>query len=74
MFKLNSIKTKMFAITILILIIPLYTLGTISYYKSQSSLNDLGSTNLKNSVEITIEMIESLNDEVEKGTITLEEA
>lgn len=74
MFKLNSIKTKMFAITILILIIPLYTLGTISYYKSQSSLNDLGSTNLKNSVEMTIEMIESLNDEVEKGTITLEEA
>ena len=74
MFKLNSIKTKMFAITILILIIPLYTLGTISYYKSQSSLNDLGSTNLKNSVEMTIEMIESLNEEVEKGTITLEEA
>lgn len=74
MFKLNSIKTKMFAITILILIIPLYTLGTISYYKSQSSLNDLGSTNLKNSVEMKIEMIESLNDEVEKGTITLEEA
>lgn len=74
MYKLNSIKTKLIAITILILIIPLLVLGMISYYKSQSSLDDLGATNLKNSVEMTIEMIESLNEEVDKGTITLEEA
>ncbi len=45
-----------------------------SYSKSESNLNDLGKTNLKNSVEMTISMIEVLNEEVQKGNMTLSEA
>ena len=45
-----------------------------SYQKSATSLNDLGKTNLKNSVEMTIGLIEALNKEVENGNISLEEA
>lgn len=70
----SSIKAKLIGISVLILTIPLFVSGAFSYYQSSSSLEDLGKTNLKNSVEYTIEMINALNDEVEKGYITLEEA
>ncbi|MCJ8007891.1 methyl-accepting chemotaxis protein [Lederbergia wuyishanensis] len=71
---LSSIKSKLITISFLILTIPLIITGTLAYYKSASSLDDLGSTNLKNSVEMTISMVEALNKEVEKGNISLEEA
>lgn len=73
-FKLNSIKSKLIIISVLILIIPLAILGAFSYTKSANSLDELGETNLKNSVEMTIEMIDALNDEVENGDLSLEEA
>lgn len=73
-FKLNTIKSKLVIVSILLLTIPLIVLGIFGYNKSKGSLDDLGSTNLKNSVEMTIEMIHALNTEVEKGKITLEEA
>lgn len=70
----SSIKLKFITISTLLLIIPLIILGTFSYQKSASSLDDLGKTNLKNSVEMTIELINILNKDVEEGKISLEEA
>lgn len=73
-FKLRSIKAKLIIVSMLILTVPLILLGILSYQKSVSSLDELGATNLKNSVEMTIELIEALNAEVEKGNLPLEEA
>lgn len=73
-FQINSIRTKLIIISILLLTVPLLVLGFISYKKSENSLNNLGQDKLRNSVEMTIEMIEALNEEVEKGTISLDEA
>ncbi|HJV18222.1 MAG TPA: methyl-accepting chemotaxis protein, partial [Bacillales bacterium] len=42
--------------------------------KSAVSLNDLGKTNLKNSVKITLEMIDELNENVEDGKMSLKDA
>lgn len=70
----SSIKVKLIIITSLLVIIPMSVLGFFSYKKSAESLNDLGATNLKNSVEMTIRMIESLHEEVENGSLTLEQA
>ena len=72
--KLNSIKAKLIIASILLLTIPLIVLGVFSYQKSTSSLDELGAMNLKNSVVMTIEMIEALNSEVEKGNLSLEDA
>lgn len=75
LFKFSStIRMKLVTVSVLLLTIPLIILGIFSYQKSGSSLDELGATNLENSVAMTIEMIESLNEEVEKGTIPLEEA
>ena len=72
--KINSIKTKLFIVSILFLTIPLIVLGIFSYQKSESSLNELGASNLKTSVKMTIEMIDALDEEVKKGNISLEDA
>src|SRR5690625_1184630 len=71
---LHSIKTKLITVSILLLVIPLLIMGYFGYENSKSNLDELGASNLKNSVELTIEMIEALNDEVQKGTLSLEDA
>lgn len=70
----HSIKSKLIAISILLLAIPMLILGMLSYQKSADSLDDLGKTNLKNSVEMTIGLIDIVNKEVEDGSLSLEEA
>nr|WP_239587880.1 cache domain-containing protein [Gracilibacillus alcaliphilus] len=64
----------MIIVSILLLTVPIIVLGFFSYQKSSSSLSELGETNLKNSVVMTIGLIESLNEAVEQGDMTLEEA
>ncbi|WP_062350625.1 methyl-accepting chemotaxis protein [Bacillus kwashiorkori] len=71
---LRSIKSKLIFISSLILFIPLLTLGVISYITSSTSLDNLGSTNLKNSVKMTIEMIKILDNDVKTGDLSIEQA
>ncbi|WP_233879334.1 methyl-accepting chemotaxis protein [Virgibacillus halodenitrificans] len=73
-FNFHSLKPKLVIVSILLLVIPMTILGFVSYSKSKESLNELGITNLKNSVEMTLGTIHSLNEEVERGDLSLEEA
>lgn len=70
----SSLKAKLFIISTILLVGPLLCLSIFSYLKSEATLNELGKTNLQNSVSMTIEMIDVLNSEVEKGNISLEDA
>ncbi|PIJ97190.1 methyl-accepting chemotaxis protein [Lysinibacillus sphaericus] len=70
----RSIKAKLIAFSLLLLMIPLIILGYLSYQQSKSNLESVGKENLRNSVEMTIAMIEQFNQEVEAGNLTLEEA
>ena len=69
-----NMKKKLVTISSALLIIPLIILSFISYSKSEEGLNELGKTNLKNSVEMTIEMIATLDQYVNEGEISLEAA
>lgn len=69
-----SIKTKLVMVSLSILIIPMIVIGLINYQNSSSSLDEIGKTNLKNSVRMTIELIHILNKDVEQGDLTLKEA
>ncbi|MGM8215631.1 methyl-accepting chemotaxis protein [Bacillaceae bacterium W0354] len=73
-FNLKTIKSKLIIVSILLFMIPLIVLGVFSYHKTKTTLDEYGVTRLTNSVELTIKMIEALNEEVEKGNISLEEA
>ncbi|WP_025115084.1 methyl-accepting chemotaxis protein [Lysinibacillus fusiformis] len=70
----RSIKGKLIAFSLLLLMIPLITLGYLSYQQSKSNLESVGKENLRNSVEMTIAMIEQFNQEVEAGNLSLAEA
>ncbi|KAB0442566.1 methyl-accepting chemotaxis protein [Lysinibacillus fusiformis] len=70
----RSIKAKLISFSLLLLMIPLITLGYLSYQQSKSNLESVGKENLRNSVEMTIAMIEQFNQEVEAGNLSLDEA
>lgn len=70
----SSIKKKLIIISLILLIIPSFILNFTSFSKSEKSLNELGRTNIKNSVEHTIMLMEVLDEQVKEGYITLEEA
>jgi len=70
----KSIKTKLVVLSLIILSVPLLTLGVFSYTNSSKSLENLGKTNVKNSVKLTIELIEEMQEQVELGIIPLQTA
>lgn len=71
---LNSIRTKLLLFSLLLLIIPSAVIGFTSYNKTVDELDAAGQAQLKNNVQLVLEMIDLLNSEVEQGTMTLEEA
>ncbi|HLS20088.1 MAG TPA: methyl-accepting chemotaxis protein [Bacillota bacterium] len=73
-FNLQSIRTRLVITSILLLTVPIIVLGFLSYQEAKSSLDSHGAKRLETSVELTIALIESLNEEVEKGNLTLAEA
>lgn len=73
-FRLKSIRSKLLLISILLLTVPLIILGIFSFNISRAALDEQGEKRLETGVELTIEMIAVLNEEVEKGTLSLEEA
>lgn len=72
--KMKTIKSKLITIALLLLIIPLLVLSIVNFQQSKKSLEELGNTNLKNSVEMAVEMAESLQEEVENGNLSRLEA
>ncbi|MBY0121240.1 methyl-accepting chemotaxis protein [Bacillus sp. S/N-304-OC-R1] len=69
-----TLRTKLVAITSVLLALPILTIGIISYITAKDSLDDLGATGLKNDVKMALQMIDILNKEVERGSISLEDA
>lgn len=69
-----KIKSKLVFICSFLLIVPLIIVSCINYYETRDHLNELGKTNLSNSVEMTLEMMNGLAQSVDKGEISLEEA
>lgn len=71
---MKSIKFKLISISLLLLAIPSLIISLVSYENSKDSLEASGKMILKNSVESAIQLINELNEEVEHGELTLEEA
>jgi len=71
---MKSIKQKIISISLILFALPSFIIGYVGYSQSKEHLTNSGEITLKNSVEMTIRMIDSLNKEVEKGRMTLEEA
>ncbi|WP_422659419.1 methyl-accepting chemotaxis protein [Paenibacillus sp. EC2-1] len=71
---LYSLKMKMLSTMMLLLIIPVLTLGFISYRTAANETNALIRSELMNNVHLASEIMTTLNKNVTKGSLTLEEA
>ncbi|MBD7985503.1 methyl-accepting chemotaxis protein [Sporosarcina sp. Sa2YVA2] len=69
-----NIRMKLMIFTALLLIIPSLLIGVIGYATAKENLNEIGSTSLRNNVKMAVQLIDSMNGEVERGNLTLEEA
>ena len=70
---LRTIKGKLLIFSFLIFMVPSLIISIVSYMQAKNGLDELGETVIKNSVETSLQLIESVNKEVQSGTITLEE-
>lgn len=69
-----NIKKKLILVTGLLLLIPVLTLGIISYEVAKKELQESGKVLLKNSVEMTLQVIDGKQKLVDAGKVTLDEA
>ncbi|KRE97926.1 hypothetical protein ASG89_28900 [Paenibacillus sp. Soil766] len=72
-FQMN-IQMKIVTTSLLLLLIPILILGSISYYVSSNVTNSLIEKDLRNAVQMSIQLIKSFDDSVKSGNITKEEA
>lgn len=70
----TTIRLKLILVTGLLLILPVLALGGISYSVAKGELEGGGKTLLKNSVEMTLQVIATNQSLVDQGKLTLEEA
>ncbi|MFK2825383.1 methyl-accepting chemotaxis protein [Bacillus sp. B190/17] len=70
----NSIRTKLLVISVALLLIPSLVIGITAFFSSKNNLNEVGETTLKNGVQMALQIIDSLNQQVENGSLTMEEA
>jgi len=69
-----NIRKKLILVTGLLLIIPVISLGIISYMVAKGALEESGKILLKNSVEMTLQVIDANQKLVDEGKLTLDEA
>lgn len=73
-FHLSSIATKLMLLIIVIIVVTGGIIGSTSYFMAKSQLLDAGERDLKSVVEGAYASLELLNEEVENGDVSLEEA
>lgn len=69
-----SVRNKLMALAAIVIILPLIVVGTVSYFVAQSELDTIGQLGLQNGTYAILDLIEELDDQVQNGTLTIEEA
>ncbi|WP_017470536.1 methyl-accepting chemotaxis protein [Amphibacillus jilinensis] len=70
----HSISTKLMLLVTVIILITGALIGTTSYFIARSQLLEAGERDLKSIVDGSLASLELLNENVESGTLSLEEA
>ncbi len=69
----QSISIKMLVLLTIIIVISVSTIGLTSYFIAKEQLNKAGKQELYHIVNSTLATLESINNQVENGSLTLEE-
>ena len=71
---IQSIRGKLTILCLALLLLPSAVMAIVSYTQAKNSLNTLGETVLKNSVETSMQVLEVVKRDFYAGNLTLEEA
>lgn len=72
--QIASLRAKLTILCLGILLVPILLIGITTYGSTKKELDQAGQTALKNNVKMVIGMINLMNERVEAGQLTLEEA
>ncbi|TPG69321.1 HAMP domain-containing protein [Brevibacillus laterosporus] len=72
--QIASLRAKLTILCLGILLVPTLLIGITTYGSTKKELDQAGQTALKNNVKMVIGMINLMNERVEAGELTLEEA
>ena len=70
----NTLKKKLVAMILFLLILPMVIVGATAKFTAEEQLNEAGKKQMVQSTKMVIGMISLLNEEVEAGHLTLAEA
>ncbi|PRO66553.1 methyl-accepting chemotaxis protein [Alkalicoccus urumqiensis] len=69
-----GIRTKLLIISAVLLIVPSIIIGATAYSTAKEGLNEQGETTIENAVAQAVQLIDAMNEQVENGTLELDEA
>ncbi|WCN38556.1 methyl-accepting chemotaxis protein [Aneurinibacillus uraniidurans] len=72
--RFQSLRTKVIILCLFILLIPTIFIGISTYQSTKNKLDEAGKLQLKQNVKLVIGMINLMNEQVEVGHLTKEEA
>lgn len=72
--RFQSLRTKVIILCLFILLIPTIFIGVSTYQSTKNKLDEAGKLQLKQNVKLVIGMINLMNEQVEAGHLTKEEA
>lgn len=69
-----SVRNKLILLATVVILLPLIILGTVNYSVSKTELDEVGRLGLQNGAYAILDLIEILDDQVQSGALSLEEA
>lgn len=70
----RSIKSKLLMLSLITLIIPVVVIGVVTYQISNEQMKEASQSELQANNQFSIQIIRLLNRQVEKGSLTIDEA
>lgn len=69
-----SVRNKLMALATIVILVPLLIVGTVNYFVAKSELDEIGRLGIQNGTYSILDLIDELDDQVQNGTLTIEEA
>lgn len=71
---IKSVRNKLVGLAIIVILIPTVLVGTVNYFVAKIEIDNIGRLSLKNGTLGLMEVIATLDEQVQQGSLTLEQA
>ncbi|WP_369436336.1 methyl-accepting chemotaxis protein [Lysinibacillus fusiformis] len=71
---MKSVRNKLVCLAIIVILIPTVLVGSINYFVAKNEIDEIGRLSLKNGTLGILELIAELDEQVQQGSLTLQQA